>query len=511
MLFPTTCSSPLTTQRTSSVSPAAATAMARLEQDAVGPNATGDTVDISELGRTLTLGGGRTLMSATTDTGSTLTLESRQSMSSSGFVSGLAATYGGNGRLGRTGQFGGEMTPRTEYVATFTHSDGSTQSFVVDGTTRFYQQGNGAVMTDKEMGAGMGAEVEGQSIIVNVADGARVQGGKGNDLVLNVGRSAQIDTGDGGDQIISMGNGVAIDGGEGNDRISLLEDVLQRTTGEDGDTPRIVVPAFTAGGGNSDGVFDEVKKYIEKDGSVRKPADSLTASVDGGDGDDNIAIDAVLYEGDIRGGDGNDSIRADDVLLSRVDGGAGDDIMDMGLVVGSTILGGKGDDRISARLFKDSTVQAGEGNDVIRAKGMEGSFLQAGEGDDSIFIDDIRQSIVDGGAGNDLFSFSNASGSLISGGEGDDTFIVQPGSNGKAAGLVGTVLDGGEGNDTFELNLTSPDGKGNGVMRDSVIRGGGGNDTIRLTVDQLISGTGEAPVQDGEGNNSISITVGSQQ
>lgn len=215
--------------------------------------------------------------------------------------------------------------------------------------------------------------------------------------------------------------------------------------------------------------------------------------IDGGDGNDSIAMDATYGGNDVlTGGAGNDSIYA----------GSGEDSIDGGLD-NDTLKGEAGDDLI----------EGGDGNDTID-----------GGADDDVIFGDGGNDTIRGGLGNDT----------IKGNIGDDTFVVTSTADGRDS------YDGGEGVDTLDysavstaVNLTLKDNasatfatdtienienviggsaadKLTGNSLANVLTGNGGDDTLKGAAgnDILIGGEGLDNLDGGADNDQLAGGLG---
>jgi Ca2+-binding RTX toxin-like protein len=246
-----------------------------------------------------------------------------------------------------------------------------------------------------------------------------LNGGGGNDTFLVIGTDTGHDSFSGGagfDQIL---------GGEGDDVIGVNiyfgTDTVERIDGKTG----VNTIAGTSNGDDIDLSGTELLNI---------------ATIDGGDGDDQIV-----------GGGGNDMLRGGDGA-DFLDGGDGDDVL-VGGAGFDQLLGGSGADRLFAGAGPFDRLFGGDGDDE----------LYGGDNVDELF----------GEAGDDD----------LYGGAGDDT------------------MDGGDGNDTLGAPLDDPDldlesGDGNDVLNGGrgadTLRGGRGNDVLDGGSDNL-GGDAEPP------------------
>jgi len=130
----------------------------------------------------------------------------------------------------------------------------------------------------------------------------------------------------------------------------------------------------------------------------------ITASIDGGDGDDAIALN---FDGAVRGGNGNDRIYLYDSFRGEAYGGGGDDyIWISGDNVDANIDGGDGDDWIDASSNNYKVfIHGGDGNDVIFGSNFDDHLFGDGGnnaiygmgGNDTVFIRNGSYDCADGG------------------------------------------------------------------------------------------------------------------
>lgn len=193
--------------------------------------------------------------------------------------------------------------------------------------------------------------------------------------------------------------------------------------------------------------------------------------VDGGDGNDTIAITS---QGDVTrtiGGNGRDSITiATAGSVWNVNGGGGADAISVS-ARGNVwqVEGGKGDDAIAiATSDHVGNVYGGDGRDAIA--------VSAGG----------RVSGLYGGDGNDAITVTAASAFLIEGGDGDDIINVTV--------KWDASVNGGDGNDVLQLS-----------GRDVQASGGAGNDLIRL--DSTAGHAAILRMAEGDGNDVIETTA----
>lgn len=154
--------------------------------------------------------------------------------------------------------------------------------------------------------------------------------------------------------------------------------------------------------------------------------------IDGGDGNDSIAMD-YAYSGDdiLSGGAGNDAIYAGSGN-DTIDGGADDD----------TLAGNDGDDLIKGGSGNDS-IDGGNGIDTAVYTGTLGNHAFAMNADGSLKVTDQRNGAPDGidSLRNiERLTFVDGTWSLLVGTDGNDALTGSAGND---------LVFGGGGNDTF--------------------------------------------------------------
>ncbi|WP_135507144.1 beta strand repeat-containing protein [Roseovarius aestuariivivens] len=219
------------------------------------------------------------------------------------------------------------------------------------------------------------------------------------------------------------------------------------------------------------GAGDDLVSYSDATGSVVIVLKSipLASSVSGADGNDTLLnvenvegsgfgdfITKDTGSGQVFGGAGNDLLtgRGTSILTSLLDGGAGNDTIAMqdgqfiGNVDGGTEidtfdLSAKTDFGLDVNLQTEQHFHIKTGfqdlSDLLNFENVIGTQL-----DDRIHANRFDANVIDGGAGNDTLSldeFSAAGNNTLRGGANDDEIVVP--------GFLGDELDGGDGTDTL--------------------------------------------------------------
>lgn len=177
---------------------------------------------------------------------------------------------------------------------------------------------------------------------------------------------------------------------------------------------------------------------------------SLT--IDGGDGNDTIAVaSAVKFGVHLLGGEGNDIVQGGSGN-DTADGGAGKDDLRGG--AGNDLLrGGDGNDALTGDNG-DDTLGGGAGND--RLKGGDGSdALSGGDGNDSLYGGNGNDTLL-GDAGNDLLR-GESGVDLALGGDGDDNVDGGASNNDTVSGGSGRNLVRGPRSEINEAFTFSAD------------------------------------------------------
>lgn len=238
--------------------------------------------------------------------------------------------------------------------------------------------------------------------------------------------------------------------------------------------------------------------------------------VDGGDGNDSIAMYYTIFGGDdvLFGGAGNDHIsgglgedridggldndtlygeNGDDLILGgagndRIDGGADDDVI-FGDAGNDTIIGGLGSDTIKGNAGDDIFVvnstadgrdsyDGGAGTDTLDYSAVGTAVtLTLRDGAASTFATDTIENVenVIGGSVNDRLT-GNGLANVLTGNAGDDVLKGGAGDDTLDGGTGNDDLDGGADNDRLFGGVGSDVLKGG--AGDDVLKGGAGADTL---------------------------------
>ncbi|MEA5626768.1 hypothetical protein [Nostoc sp. UHCC 0251] len=312
-----------------------------------------------------------------------------------------------------------------------------------------------------------------------------------------------------------------LSGGDGNDSFSVSRNfddsrsygnnTLNGGAGDDFFDAQYSLGNNLLSGGDGNDLFFFIARYI---------ASLVTATVDGGTGDDTLQFgyDTDLTEGITSAFNPITNIGSITVGTNRVNyknierlgiigtayndnivGSNGNDTLS-GNGGNDTLNGGTGDDNLSAS-FSDgnSLVDGGVGNDSLSASGLysdyRGEFylsaisgnntLNGGAGDDNLVTNySSGNNLLNGGNGNDTLSASDltslysiygvytvSGNNTLNGGTGNDRLIVDYSSG-------ANLLYAGDGNDT----LTASNASGNNTLcggnGNDNLTGGNGNDTL---------------------------------
>lgn len=224
-----------------------------------------------------------------------------------------------------------------------------------------------------------------------------------------------------GSQLVPLNDtgSLRIDGTSGNDRVNL--DFSRATS------PNLADVVFNGLAGAD---------RISLSAVNRDFGGSLT--IDGGDGNDTIAVASAVKHGvHLLGGDGNDFLQ----------GGAGNDTAD----------GGAGKDDL----------RGGAGNDLLR--GGDGNDVLSGDNGDDTLGGGAGNDRLNGGNGNDAMSGGEGNDSLY-GGNGNDTLLGDAGNDLLRGDAGKDIALGGDGDDNVDGGATNGDTVSGGVGQ-NVVRG----------------------------------------
>ncbi len=358
----------------------------------------------------------------------------------------------------------------------------------------------------------------GNDVITNFANKAKIKGKGGNDLISNGGSKVSINTGEGYNTVENYGANTTIQVGSGeNDIYNYASATVQGNAGNDSVNLYGEKISFNAGAGND---------YIYND------AESV--SIDAGVGDDTVYSYGSYSQ--IKLGDGNDSIYNSYTYHSTTDGGAGNDTIS-GYYYNNSINGGAGNDHISlmGTNFWGNTVRGGKGNDTIYSNVNDGTLFQyvKGDGNDLIYnvspndtLSITGSSYTTSKSGNDLLVNVKDSGtiSLVAAASANikisssSDIPIEPGEN-----ITNSDNDisftGGAGDDTIsnsgkKVRIDSDDG--NDIVtndenaENTSIYTGAGNDSIKNSAinSTINAGVGNDTIQNTAQNVSINAGTG---
>jgi Ca2+-binding RTX toxin-like protein len=252
-------------------------------------------------------------------------------------------------------------------------------------------------------------------------------------------------------------------------------------------------------------------------GGTPTVANTTVIQVDGGDGNDTIALNeangilptAILLGGNgddvltggsasnqLHGGTGNDILRGNGGP-DRLSGEGGNDTL-IGGAGADSVDGGSGDDRIVWNPGDDTDlIEGGDGTDTVEVNGGNGAetFTVTANGtrvrfdrvNPAPFALDIGTSeklVLNANGGNDSFSATGNLATLIQmtvdGGAGNDTLLGSNGADFLFGGTANDFIDGQQGNDTVFL------GAGNDIFQwdpgdgSDTVEGQAGTDTMHF-------------------------------
>lgn len=296
-------------------------------------------------------------------------------------------------------------------------------------------------------------------------DSINIVGGVSNKLSLGAGYN-QVDVRG------SMSN--AITTGLGNDIINVQsgDNIIRAGDGEN--VIRVVslgTQNIVTGAGN-DSIELNSGNIILNSGAgndnivLNQSSTSSNNSINLGDGDDFIEINAAGGSSTINGSTGNDQFIIHNNSVKLNDGGGNNIIhLDNSAISDdiNTINLGLGDDQVTVISNGKTTIKTSNGDNVLNLSGTGSFNVTAGTGLDNI----------DSGAGNDILN-SGAGNDTINGNAGDDRLIAGAGNDTLSGGIGDDVLEGGTDDDSYYFNA----GDGQDVIKDS-----GG-------IDQVVFGDG---------------------
>jgi Ca2+-binding RTX toxin-like protein len=221
-----------------------------------------------------------------------------------------------------------------------------------------------------------------------------------------------------------------------------------------------------------------------------------TATINGGDGADQIFFNTNISDSSINGNKGADIIDVfDSVSNSFIGGGEGSDSIFGGVqFLASKIEGGAGADFIEiADNLALATVNGGDGNDTIDLTPFGFIGTQT-----------FNNSSINGNAGADVINgvdldVTLSGSNFIGGGSGDDTinFANATTDNGAGGFAMGFDLTGGSGNDVINGSNDNDSIWGNadndtitGGTGSDIVYAGAGNDRINAWNDSITGGLG---------------------
>lgn len=310
---------------------------------------------------------------------------------------------------------------------------------------------------------------------------AFIRGGKGNDFITG-----------------SLSGADILGGGQGNDTIHFYDSALQ-VTGGDGD--------------------DTLQQY----GPVGGPT---SVTLDGGDGNDFLAVGPVGDGASITGGAGDDQLYVGGIAGTPavIDGGDGSDTL--------FIYGGDGSVTLSHKTFTSfeqvrfgGTLLVHLANDWVAAG--DTFEIQAASDTSGMRVDGSKEKdahLVTHGSNADDYVRAGALGAKFGGGQGDDTLIGGKADDTLDGGYGADRLSGGAGNDLLTggkqaIDAPSQDtllgGAGDDALSadgySSVLKGGVGNDILSAsgTYAHLYGGAGDDQITAGGYHASLDGGAGS--
>ncbi|MBV6633132.1 MAG: hypothetical protein KI792_08885, partial [Alphaproteobacteria bacterium] len=464
---------------------------------------------------------------------------------------------------------GAEVTELTEQEDGSYHSNatGSTAITLIDGRAIF-GAGDNAFIADSVVGLGITTTPFQSTVSPDSGGGAAGSGGKffkgdninpdgegpdnfpGSPVADNIDGTSDRDTIDGyqlNDVLNGLGGNDNINGGDGNDQLDggPGSDVVSGDQGNDvlvggtgNDTLHGVAGNNTLSGGsgqdqlnggnnndilNGESGFDDLNGGGGQD--TLKGGDGRD-NLDGGSGNDSLdgGDHADYLDGDggndtVNGGDGRDTIVADSG--DQADGGNDYDLLTTNNVTqvdlvnqfqnfekvsasGSnvTVEGGSlsTDFFISLNASGNGQVNTGSGHDKITVSGSSMATVDAGGGHNSVSLNSVTSYSINAGDGYDEISVA---------GTADGSVTDTGGNNDISVGIGNATVETGEGDDTISA------GMGDASITDSGgnnrIDIGAGNSTISTAIgsDTISAGDGDHTITDtGAADDANHVSVG---
>lgn len=282
-------------------------------------------------------------------------------------------------------------------------------------------------------------DAKGNTAVAAQAPGATVSvsTGNGNDTVsIDANAADNVDTGAGNDVIA-----IRTSGGLTNWDGRILTSVSRIYAGNGDDAISIAAHGSAT---NIDGAI-----AITSTQAGQEPFDRGIDVIDGGAGDDSIALAAASQVSRVYGGSGNDAIAiSSGRSVWLVDGGDGNDQIAIAAAAVSHVYGGDGHDTINVSARGLDQIYAGSGDDTVTVSADRASRVHGEDGNDVLQIAASDVSDVDGGDGNDTIIITGDKIASVHGGAGDDRIVLN--NTGDRAAHV--FLVNGEGHDQIETN-----------------------------------------------------------
>ncbi len=215
-----------------------------------------------------------------------------------------------------------------------------------------------------------------------------VDTGDGSDVIFIAGNNISRVNAGAGDDFVAVEGDAIVDGGDGNDLI------YARTASGDAGDDIIFTDGFASGGAGDDSIMlfsldsenDDVAKIAYGGTGDDEIVASVSANIDGGEGDDVLILRDGGFAG---GGEGNDTISA--WAAATVEGGAGND--DIMMLLGGSVNAGEGDDKVVSGNY--AFVTGGKGSDTIEMDGGGVYTFNKGDGNDVVTLDKVRVGLDD--------------------------------------------------------------------------------------------------------------------
>jgi Ca2+-binding RTX toxin-like protein len=348
----------------------------------------------------------------------------------------------------------------------------------------------------------------------------QADGGAGDDVLTGAGIGDVLSGGDGNDRIEGGAGNDSLTGGAGNDLFVWVDDEGDDTIDGGDDDDALIVSASGLPGEALAVTIDGATGEFLVGSGARNDSIAVTGieelSIDGSTGNDTVDVQASaglsFILGSLQGGNDTFDINGALSLSASIDGGAGDDLLS-GASGNDSLLGGDGNDVLDGGAGVDH-LQGGSGNDTVSWAGGDGNdIIDGGSGIDVLSVTgtlgDDSYDLSDDGFGNAVLTLGSDTLTATSieslvitqTGFGNDAVTIGDLSGTALAGGV-VLLNLGAGNDTLDASAATTSIDVNGSNGDDTLTGGSANDTLNgSNGNDVLSGGDGDDTLDGSGND----------